>query len=327
MANLLSAAAEVIDTQTAGNPPDLGSETNDVQAGHLQAACSPLDSGNYTNHVGADIRHAESNADYHADETHRSCSRVKTLLDSPALYYQRYIAKSLPPYQSSALDHGTLVHRWLEEGDGFLSTLVSPPASTLTATGQVGKDAEKWAKNEAPANATVVGPKERAQILAEVAAIKSNPAAAELIAEITAHEVSIRWTSADGHRLKCRADAITPHCWIDLKTTRDADILVEWWRSCLQFKYHLQCAWYMRGMEACGLTPTPLRFIVISTSLPHDCQVVVLPEAVITEGQRLMDKALADLRLREDLDWWLPDQHGEVVELSFPAHALRSMSS
>lgn len=326
MANL-SSGCENNEASVAGNPPTPDYVSVTTQLESVQAACTTLDSGRYMKPVvDADIRHGESNADYHSDETHRSCSRVKTLLDSPALYYQRHVAKSLPPYQSSALDHGTLVHRWLEEGDAFLETLVSPPASTLTATGQVGKDAEKWAKNEAPAGSTVVGPKERAQILAEVAAIKSNPAAAELISEIYLHEVSIRWTNADGHKLKCRADAITPHCWLDLKTTRDADILVEWWRSCLQFKYHLQCAWYMRGMEACGLTPTPLRFIVISTSLPHDCQVVVLPEAVIAEGQRLMDKALADLRLREDLDWWLPDQHGEVVELQFPAHALRSMS-
>ena len=272
-----------------------------------------------------DIRRAESNADYHADETHRSCSRVKTLLDSPALYQQRYISRSLPPYQSSALDHGTLMHRWLEEGEAFLGTLISPPAKILTATGLVGKEAEKWAKNEAPAGSTVVGPKERAQILAEVAAILANPAAAELIGAITEREISIRWETADGHRLKCRADAVTDACFIDLKTTRDADILSDWWRSCLNFRYHLQCAWYMRGMEAFGMTPTPLRFIVISTALPHDCQVVTLPPAVIAEGERLMDVALADLRLREDLDWWLPDQHGEVIELPFPAHALRSI--
>jgi len=272
-----------------------------------------------------DIRRAESNADYHADETHRSCSRVKTLLDSPALYQQRYISRTLPPYQSSALDHGTLMHRWLEEGAAFLETLISPPTATLTATGLVGKEAEKWAKSEAPAGSTVVGPKERAQILAEVAAILANPAAAGLIGAITEREISIRWETADGHRLKCRADAVTDDCFIDLKTTRDADILSDWWRSCLTFKYHLQCAWYMRGMEAFGMPPTPLRFIVISTSLPHDCQVVTLPPAVIAEGARLMDVALADLRLREDLDWWLPDQHGEVVELPFPAHALRSI--
>lgn len=295
-------------TSSAFRLPPVGVKT-------AQAACK-----------GGDIRRGETNADYHADETHRSCSRIKTLLDSPLLYHQRYIAKSLPPFSSSATDHGTLLHTWLELGDDFLATLVSPPQSTLTSTGLVGKEAEKWAKNEAPEGATVVGPKERAQIFAEVAAIKGNPAAADLIARVTGHEISVRWTTQDGHKLKCRADAVTPDVWLDLKTTREADILADFWRSVLQFRYHLQDAWYRCGMEACGMDPAPLQFIVVSTSLPHDCQVVTLPPAVVAEGQRLMDRALADLRLREDLDYWMPDQHGEVIELQFPAHALRSIS-
>lgn len=269
------------------------------------------------------IRRGEANADYHSNETHRSCSRVKTLLDSPVLYYQRYIAKTLPPFSSSATDHGTLMHEWLEFGDDFLERLVVPPSEKLTATGLVGKEAQKWAENEAPAGAIVVTPKERAQLLAEINAIKANPAAAELIARIAEHEISAYWTDADGNNLKCRFDALTSDGLVlDLKTTREADILAEFHSSVMRFRYHMQDAWYRRGMEACGLEQAPLHFIVISTSLPHDCQVVTLPDAVVAAGQRLMDKALAELRLREDLDWWLPETHGEVVELPFPAHVL-----
>lgn len=304
----------VHDEAAHGTGPHLGGNPPGGSTGFVPAACTCCD-----------IRTGEANSDYHADETHRSCSRVKTFLDSPVLYYQRYIAKTLPPYSNASLDHGTLLHTWLELGDDFLETLVAPPAESLTSTGLVGKEAEKWAKNEAPDGATVVSPKERAQILGEVAAIKANPAAAELLEQVTGHEISFRWESDDGDRLKCRADAITPDFWIDLKTTREQDVLAGFWKSVLDYRYHLQDAWYRRGMEATGMDATPLRFIVISTVLPHDCQVVTLPDAVVAEGQRLMDRALADLRLRESLDWWLPDTHGEVVELPFPAHVLGRM--
>lgn len=288
-----------------------------------QRACTDLSDGPHDEHVGAVIRRGEANADYHANETHRSCSRAKTLLDSPVLYHQRYIAKSLPPFSSSATDHGTLLHSWLELGDDFLESLVVPPPETLTATGLLGKEAEKWAKNEAPEGAIVVSPKERAQIVAEIAAIKNNPAATELLARITEHEISVYWEAADGHRLKCRFDALTSDGLVlDLKTTREEDILADFHNSVVRFKYHLQDAWYQCGMEAMGLEPQPLRFIVISTAIQHDCQVVTLPAAVTAAGRRLMDKALAELRLREDLDWWLPDSHGEVIELPFPAHVL-----
>lgn len=292
----------------------------------LRRTCTSQSLGSYAAHVGADIRRGEANADYHANETHRSCSRAKTLLDSPVLYYKRYIAKTLPPFSSSATDHGTLLHSWMELGDDFLESLVVPPPATLTATGLLGKDAEKWAKNEAPAGSVIVSPKERAQIVAEVEAIRGNPAAAELLSRVSEHEISVYWETADEHRLKCRFDALTSDGLVlDLKTTREEDILAGFYDSVLRFKYHLQDAWYRCGMEAMGLEPQPLRFIVISTAIGHDCQVVTLPAEVTAAGRRLMDKALAELRLREDLDWWLPDSHGEVVELPFPAHVLRRL--
>ena len=272
-----------------------------------------------------DIRHGEPNEAYHADEAYRSCSRVKTLLDSPLLYHQRYVAKTLPPFSSSALELGTLVHSWMELGDGFLDTLVAPPDSMLTDTGLVGKKAREWAQDNLPDGATLVSPKVRGQVLATVRGIKANPAAVEELEQIEHHEVSVRWVSADGHWLKCRADATTPDHWIDLKTTSEEDIVASFWNSVLKFKYHLQDAWYRRGMEACGMEAAPLRFIVVSTSATHDCQVVTLPDVVVAEGQRLMDAALAELRVREDLDWWLRERHGEVIELPFPPHVLGRM--
>jgi exodeoxyribonuclease VIII len=292
------------------------------QASTTALSATPVTFGAHTHHVRTVIRRGEANADYHANETHRSCSRVKTLLDSPVLYHQRYIAKSLPPFSSAAMDHGTLLHRWMEEGEDFLELLVVPPASTLTATGLVGKEAEKWAKNEAPQGAILVNPKERAQILAEVDAILSNPSAAELLSRPSEHELSVYWEQ-DGHRLKCRFDMLTSDgIVVDLKTTREGDILADFPSAVARFRYHLQDAWYRCGMEAMGLESKPLHFIVISTAIPHDCQVVTLPPHVTAAGRQRMNEALAELRLREDLDWWLPEAHGEVVELSFPAHVL-----
>lgn len=281
----------------------------------------------YQKHVGADIRQGEPIGEYHSDETHRSTSKIKTLLDSPVLYYQRYVTKSLPSPFSSAMSHGTLMHEWMEKGEAFLETLVSPPESTLTATGLVGKEAKKWAENEAPAGATVVSPQEHEQVLAEVAAILANPAAKELIDDLRYHELSVRWQRPDGHRLKCRYDGLTSSgLAVDLKTTKDENIHRDWYSTVLRYHYHLQDAWYRSGLEACGLAPEPLRFIVVSTTAAHDCQVVTLPEVVVNEGRRLMELALADIRVREDFDMWLPDAHGEVRELKFPEHVLRSFS-
>lgn len=270
----------------------------------------------------ADIRRGESNDAYHSPDGRKSCSHAKTFLDSPLLYHSRYVTRTLPPLSSDALRHGTLLHEWFEYGDALLDRVAVPPPSTLTSTGLVGKKADDWAKQHAGPDAIILSPKEAQQFNLERKALDSHPLVRELRQDIVDRELSCRWDTPEGDRLKCKFDALTREFALDLKTTREQDILSGFWKSVLDFKYHLQDAWYQRGMEAMGMEAHPLRFIVISTTLPHDVQVVTLPDKVIAEGQRLMDRALADLRLRESLDWWLPDTHGEMVELSFPAHVL-----
>jgi hypothetical protein len=276
--------------------------------------------------VGAEVRRGEPNESYHAKDGHKSCSPVKTFCESVRLYHARHVTQTLPPLSGDAVYHGSLLHEWWEAdfSDGFLATLAVPPESTLTSTGLIGKEAKQHCADHFPAGAKIVAPKEVGQLRRERDALLANPAFVELNERVVDREISVRWEQ-DGHRLKSKFDALTDEFALDLKTTREEDILASFHDSVVRFKYHLQDAWYQCGMAAMGMTPQPLRFIVISTSAAHDCQVVTLPQEVIDAGRRLMDKALADLRLREELDWWLPETHGRVVELPFPAHALRRL--
>jgi len=270
----------------------------------------------------ADIRRGEPAVEYHADKAFQNASRVKTFLDSPLLYQRRYVAASpLPGPSSAGLELGTLVHGWLEEGDSFLASLAVPPEETLTPTKQVGKEAKKWIADNHGPDATVVSPAVFAQVHNCVRAIRDNPAACRLLERVVERELSVRWTSPEGHKLRCRFDGLTADgIVVDLKTTSDADILADWWRSVLKWRYNFSEAWYRRGMEACGMEPAPLRYLVVSTVQPHDCHVVTLPAHIVADGQRLMDRALTELRVREDLGWWHSDCHGEEVELEFPRY-------
>jgi len=275
----------------------------------------------------ADIRLGEPNDEYHRDLVWRNCSRAKTFLESIPLYYGQHVAGTVQPSSSDAMDHGTLLHSILENGPAILDGYAVPPDSKLTPTKLVGKEAKQWALENHGPDAPIVAPKLMAQVRAEWAAIRANAAAAELVDTCAEHEASVRWTDAAGNKLRCKFDMVTDGgVVVDLKSTREADIQADWWKAVLKYRYHLSEAWYRRGAIAAGLEPRPLQYIVLSTEPPHDCQVVTLPEALAEEGARLMDRALSELRLREDLDWWMPDHHGEVIELSFPAHILRGMS-
>jgi hypothetical protein len=272
----------------------------------------------------ADVRRGEPLAAYHGDDAYRNASRAKTLLDSPALYQRRYLSASPAPQpSSSSLEFGSLLHQWFEEGPAFLGTLATPPESTLTSTGLVGKQAREWAAENLGPGVQLVSPAIYAQVQNCIAAIQANPAAVRLMDRVCEREVSVRWEYR-GHKLRCRYDQLTSDgIVVDLKTTSDQCIRTDFAKSVIKWKYHLSEAWYRRGMEACGMEPAPMRYIVVSTSQTYDCEVVTLPAAVVAEGQRLMDAALTDLQIREDLGWWLPDSHGEEVELEFPSYLTR----
>jgi hypothetical protein len=204
----------------------------------------------------------------------------------------------------------------------FDEELVVPPADVLTDTGLIGKKALAWVAEHAPGR-DPVSAKEMAQLRYEAEAVMAHRGARELIEAAVAHEVSVRWTSPDGELLRCRPDLVSEEAWVDLKTTREEDILSSFWHSVRDYGYHAQDAHYQWGMEGLGMEARPLAFIVVSTAPSHDCCVVTLPQEWVAEGRRRLLRSLADIRVRMDLDYWLPDQHGEVIELPVPAHVIR----
>jgi len=268
------------------------------------------------------LTEGEKNSDYHSSKGWSKSQLWDHASRGPQYFYLRHVAKSIQPEQSSALSHGTRLHRWLEIGAGLFSEIVAPPEDTLTDTGLVGKKALAWAAENASPSQEVVSPKELAQLRREISAIEGNRAAMELIESAVAHEVSVRWQSQEGDLLRCRPDLLTEDSWVDLKTTRETDILSLFWKSVLDYGYHAQDAHYQWGMEAAGMEARPLFFIVVSTTFPHECHVVTLPKQLVDHGRQQLLRSLADIRLRMDLEYWMPDQHGEVTELSVPAYVL-----
>ena len=272
---------------------------------------------------GTEIRYDELNAAYHARHQLSKSQVWDFAANGTDSFYARHIAKTISGHASSALAHGTLLHRWLEIGDKIWEELASPPASVLTETGLIGKKAQQWAADNCPEK-QIVPAKEIAQLRAEAASVMSHSAARELIEAAICHEISVSWETASGDGLRCRPDLCTRDVWVDLKTTRETNILSSFWRSVADYGYHAQDAFYQWGMTACGMEAKPLVFVVVSTAPPHECHAVTLPAAYVAEGRRRMLRAIADIRLRTDLAYWKPDQHGEVIELSIPAHLMRT---
>jgi hypothetical protein len=43
-----------------------------------------------------------------------------------------------------------------------------------------------------------------------------------------------------------------------------------------------------------------------------------LPQDAVRKAKDVILRGLADLRLRRELDWWLPDTTNETVEMNYP---------
>jgi len=271
---------------------------------------------------GSTAREGEGNSDYHSSPGWSKSQLWDHAKRGSRYFYLRHVAKSIKSEESSALSHGTRLHRWLEVGDRLWDELVVPPSEVLTDTGLIGKKALAWVAENSPGREPVSS-KEMAQLRYEADAVMGHKAARRLIEAAVAHEVSVRWTGPDGDLLRCRPDLVSEEAWVDLKTTREEDILSSFWQSVKDYGYHAQDAHYQWGMEGLGMEARPLVFIVVSTAPSHDCCVVTLPQEWVAEGRRRLLRSLADIRVRMDLDYWLPDQHGEVIELPVPAHVMR----
>ena len=275
------------------------------------------------------VEEGESNEDYHSSAGWSKSQLWDFVSRGPRYFYLRHVAKAIRPEESAALSHGTLLHRWLEVGDSFWGELVVPPAKLLTETGRVGKAAKEWLAENAVGKSPV-SQQELDQLRCEADAVTGHAAARDLISAKIASEVSIRWHHDDGTLLRCRPDLVSEDelgpIVVDLKTTREADVLNSWWRSVMDYGYHAQDAHYQWGMEAAGMDARPLVFVVVSTVAPHDVAVVNLPAELVDIGRSRMRSAIADIGIRMSIDCWMPEQHGEVVELPVPSHILRNLS-
>lgn len=251
-----------------------------------------------------------------------SCSQLKALRESPLAFYWRFIAKQHAGPKSDSLAYGTLLHTWAELGpDEFWPKVVVAPDSLVTATGAFSAKAKDWLANIEP-GLIPVSPADKEKLTAQTDALLANKQVRKIVEARVDAEFNIR-TTWNGHAIRCRVDGATPEYFYDWKTTRDFAPQREWWRSVMQFGYHLQSAMYQHCALQCGWPPHRMRFIVTSTVWPHECGVYVLPEALIAKGERECLRLLEELRQRLDWNVWHSVDSDEASELPVPSYVLR----
>lgn len=253
-----------------------------------------------------------SNADYHA-----APAVSKSDLDLIAKSPLHYIAsKKTPREQTPSMLLGSVTHKLILEPEKFADEyMVAPDVDRRT---KAGRDAWTEFAAEVTDKHTVIDKAtlEQAQVIAE--AVKSHPVAAKLLQGGQA-ELSYFWKD-NGIECKCRPDYLREDIKtvIDFKTTQ-CSAPEEFTKSAYNYRYHVQSAWYLNGLKACGVNVEHFIFVAAETKPPYPVMVYVADELMLKLGQAEAADNLESYRKCLESDIWHGyEEQPKVHSLSLP---------
>jgi hypothetical protein len=241
----------------------------------------------------------ESIEAYHANQA-VSHSKLETFRRRPALYYKKYIQKSLPEIEPSvAFRIGSAVHCAVLEPTTFTSRYAVKPEGIDRRT-KIGK--EDYAAFEAGANGkTIISGEDLSLVQSMTEAVRDNPIAAQLLENGTPE---ISWRTDGKISLQCRTDWFSQTgCEltngrgyiVDLKTIDSLDDSYRGFeRAVFSYGYHRQAGFYLPLVtEKLGIPIHDSYFIAVEKCEPFGVAVYRLSDEAVACGQ---DETIKDLQ-------------------------------
>ena len=268
----------------------------------------------------------ESIEQYHANAA-ISHSKLECFRRRPALFFKKYIAKSLPQSEESpAFRLGSAVHcAILEESTFSTRYAVKPDCDRRTKEGKA-VFADWSALN---LGKTFISAEELVQLIAMREAVAAHPIACDLLKtgtpEMTwrvpqanalgALQCRTDWWNADG----CETSEGQPYV-LDVKTVEslDLDAFRNFERAAFSYGYHRQAGFYLPLINELHSKPvTQMYYVAVEKVEPYGCAVYRLSDDAIARGQ---DENIGDLiRLKKSFETntW-PNIDPAIHELALP---------
>jgi hypothetical protein len=267
----------------------------------------PVEDGVY---YGTDV----NELDYHADRDSLSSSGARKILEAPALFH---FEQQQPPTPKPQYDMGHVVHG-LILGVG----LDVVPVDATNWTTKAAKDARDaaHAEGKVPLLAADLA---KAEVMAK--AVREHHTAGALLA-VGDPEITGYWhDEATAARLRLRTDWLHPGrnriIGVDVKTTAGTGNPAKFAKSCADFGYHQQAAWYLDGLAATGVSPdAAFLFIVVPKDPPHLVTVCELTADDIERGRALNRKAINTYAECRATNHW-PGYGEQIHRITIPAYA------
>lgn len=266
---------------------------------------------NLQNGIYSDI----SAADYHAMTDRVSKSQLDRVARSP-LHYRHYM--STPSVSTPAMAFGSALHCAVLEPHLYAEQYAVQPDFGDLRTKLAKQDREDW--RAINGHKIAISADDDARIKAMCEALRADKDASLLLSGGMAEQTVL--FDLDGTPCKARFDyyITSLSAIIDLKTTTDASER-GFARSCANFRYHVQQAFYSTAAMHAGLAADHFAFVVIESEAPHAVAVYDLDLDAVLAGQALYERDLRTLnRCRASGEW--PAYGGGIKTISLPAWSL-----
>lgn len=259
------------------------------------------------------------NTDYHAHPA-ISKSHLDQVARSPLHYWARYLDPNrVPTEPTPAMAIGTAVHTHVLELDQWDARYAIAPESIDRRT-KMGK-AEWEVFTTAATGRTVLSRADAELVMRMGHAVYSHPAAAMLLGLPGKTETTHMWDdAATGLQCKCRPDWLTDDgsLIIDLKTTEDASP-AGFRKSIANWRYHVQAAWYLNGIEqATGTRPNQFIFICVEKKAPFAVAVYAADAEMIQIGNEAAARDLDVLATCKAAGAW-PGYSDQIETINLPS--------
>lgn len=266
-----------------------------------------------------------TNTQYHADTSAISKSGLDLISESPADYFQKYALQNFSDETSEEVALGSAFHCLLFEPENLHNLYIVSDTKIDKRTAQ-GK--MHWATLQQEAGMS--GKKVLDIKMFETAskmrdAVMLHPIAKELLSRPGKSEYMYSWIDPEtGVQCKAKADRITANrLIIDAKSTANVSPN-EFSRSCYNYRYHVQDAFYSDGFElAHGVPVEGFVFIAVRNTAPHLVSCYILDDDARNLGRETYKFDLQVYAQCKSENRWpaYPNDTGVISMLGLPKFA------
>lgn len=259
---------------------------------------------------------------YRADDGHLTRSYAHAVFKGGGLAQECLDAGESLFSGNAGTSFGTLVDRAIPAvicGHDLGSLYATPPAEVLSNGARRGKAYTEW--RDSLEGRQEISSEDQHRLERIVANCMRHPLVKDILAQTLDCQATFRH-EAGGHRLKALADGVCETYLWDFKTTSSSwDQL---YRSCIDYGYLWQDAWYEDAAVACGWPAHRLKFVFAQTAKPFGVRVYTMPQDLVDQAREQIARTLDQIALRRELGYYRSAEDEEEGELVFPPWTRRS---